>query len=282
MSLMPETFFKQLLNRLSVTGAKLYATTNPDTPSHYLYTDYIINTEKQKSGLIDVITYGLDDNPSLDDEYKKYIRQAYQGVWHLRMILGKWVSAEGAIFDMWGEKENMYDEMPLGLKSLCRRNISIDYGTTNPMIFCDFFDDGNNIWLDRLYCWDSRKKNRQKTDSQYADDLIEFIGDERPDYIIIDPSAASFKAELHQRGLRIKDADNEVLDGLRMMATLIAQRRLKVNRQCKEFKTEIEGYVWDEKARKLGKEQPLKEGDHVMDACRYFVKTMLRAWRLGK
>ena len=35
LTLMPERFFKQLLNRLSVPGAKLYSTTNPDSPMHY-------------------------------------------------------------------------------------------------------------------------------------------------------------------------------------------------------------------------------------------------------
>ena len=39
LTLMPERFFKQLLNRLSVPGAKLYSTTNPDSPMHYIDTE---------------------------------------------------------------------------------------------------------------------------------------------------------------------------------------------------------------------------------------------------
>lgn len=40
-TLLPEGFWTQLLARLSVPGARLYATTNPDSPRHWLKTGYI-------------------------------------------------------------------------------------------------------------------------------------------------------------------------------------------------------------------------------------------------
>jgi len=76
LSLMPERFFKQLLNRMSVPGARLYATTNPDSPYHYLYTEYINDPEKLASKMVKVIHFELDDNPALDEEYKHFIRNA--------------------------------------------------------------------------------------------------------------------------------------------------------------------------------------------------------------
>lgn len=100
LTLMPERFFKQLLNRLSVRGAKLYATTNPDSPAHYLYKEYITNETKLRNGLVKVIHFELDDNPNLGDEYKTNIRNSYSGVWFKRMILGIWVLAEGVIYDI--------------------------------------------------------------------------------------------------------------------------------------------------------------------------------------
>jgi hypothetical protein len=42
---------------------------------------------------------------------------------------------------------------------------------------------------------------RQKTDAEYADDLVEFIGSQNNAKVIIDPSAASFKAEMMKRGI---------------------------------------------------------------------------------
>ena len=63
LSLMPEKFFKQLLNRLSIRGAKLYGTTNPDSPYHYLYAEYITDEVKLQKGMVRDYHFELDDNP---------------------------------------------------------------------------------------------------------------------------------------------------------------------------------------------------------------------------
>lgn len=281
LTLMPEHFFKQLLNRLSIKGAKLYGTTNPDSPMHYLYKEYITNDAMLRDGVVKDIHFMLDDNPNLPDEYKANIRRSYSGMWYKRMILGMWVLAEGLIYDMVSDAM-LYtdDELNKTMRSRCRRYIAVDYGTKNPMVFLDILDDGETVWVDREYYWDSRAMQRQKTDAQYADDLVDFIGDEYPDFIIIDPSAASFKLVCQGKGFRVKDADNSVNDGIRVTAMLISQGRLKVNRKCTSTLAEFQTYVWDEKAAANGKEQPLKVNDHSMDALRYYCKTMVAKWRL--
>lgn len=281
LTLMPEHFFKQLLNRLSVKGAKLYGTTNPDSPMHYLYKEYITNESMLQDGVVKDIHFMLDDNPNLPAEYKANIRRSYSGMWYKRMILGMWVLAEGLIYDMVSDAM-LYndDDLNKTMRSRCRRYIAVDYGTKNPMVFLDILDDGETIWVDREYYWNSRAMQRQKTDAQYADDLADFIGDEYPDFIIIDPSAASFKLVCQGKGFRVKDADNSVNDGIRVTAMLISQGRLKLNRKCTNTWAEFQTYVWDEKAAANGKEQPLKVSDHSMDALRYYCKTMVTKWRL--
>jgi len=183
---------------------------------------------------------------------------------------------------MWN-KENEIEESELpGTLRSATRYIAIDYGTTNPMCFLDIWDDGVTAWIVREYYYDSKKEMRQKTDKQYADDLIEFIGSDYPRAIILDPSAASFKAELRSRGLRIKDADNEVNDGIRMTSSMIAQRKIKaVAKKCPCMLDDISAYVWDEKAKERGEEKPVKEHDHACDALRYFVKTIIKPRRLA-
>lgn len=291
LTLMPEKFFKQLLNRLSVKGAKLYATTNPDHPYHYLYTEYITDEQKLKSGMVKVYHFELDDNPNLDDEYKEFIRGAYTGFWYLRMIEGKWVVAQGAIYDMWDKNLNTFTDEDLipGFKSLAQRYISIDVGTQNATVFLDVWDDGDICWVLNEYYHSGRDSTKgkdsgkQKENSEYADDLERFIGDDYPLFILVDPSAASFKTTLRNRGLRLRDADNEVLEGIRMMSTMISKRKFRVNRdRCPNFLKEISSYVWDEKAVLRGVEQPLKHADHCMDAGRYFVKTIIKPRRLGQ
>lgn len=283
-SLMPEKFYKQLLNRLSVKGAKLYATTNPDSPYHYLYTEYIDDKAKLESGMVKVYHFVLDDNPNLDDEYKIFIRNAYTGFWYLRMIEGKWVIAEGAIYDMWDKDLNTFidEDLPINYKNTHQRYIPIDYGAANPTTFLDVWYDNDTAWILKEYYHDVKKKG-QKTNSQYANDLISFIDEEHPRSVIIDPSALSFKIELRTKGIRVKDADNEVLEGIRMMATMIGKRKLKVHRKnCPKFMEEIAGYVWDEKAALNGIEKPVKDADHILDAARYFVKTIVKPRRLAR
>ncbi|MGM9572338.1 MAG: PBSX family phage terminase large subunit [bacterium] len=281
LSLMPEKFFKQLLNRMSVTGAKLYGTTNPDAPFHYLYKEYITDEKKIKSGMVKSIHFMLEDNANLDMEYIDFIKSAYSGMWYKRMILGLWVNADGVIYDMWQDDMQFSDaDLSPYFKAESRRFIAIDYGTTNPMVFLDIYDDGNIIWVMNEYYYDSKKEQRQKTDQQYADDLRKFVGDEYPDFVIIDPSAASFKTVLLNNGFRVKEADNSVNDGIRVVAMMMSLRRLRIHARCKNTLLELQSYIWDEKAKERGEEKPLKQFDHCCDAVRYFCKTMIPKWRL--
>lgn len=281
-TLLPEKFFKQLLNRLSLKGAKLYITTNPDTPSHYLYKEYITDEAQISSGAVDVIHFELDDNPNLDEEYKARIRNAYSGLFYKRMILGLWVMGEGSIYDMWDDA-NIYDKCPvkLGHWEVAHRDIAIDYGTTNPMVFLDIRDTGELILVENEYYYDSKKEGCQKSDKQYADDLDKFTGGpDKVRYIIIDPSAASFRVELKLRGYRVKEADNEVADGIRMTGTLIQRRILRVHKRCVNFIREVGSYIWDPKKAERGLEEPVKKDDHTLDAIRYWIKTMFKMARL--
>ena len=87
---------------------------------------------------------------------------------------------------------------------------------------------------------------------------------------------------MRNRGYRIKEADNEVLDGIRMTSTFIGQGKIRmVKNKCKRTIGDILSYVWDEKAAQHGDEKPVKENDHGADATRYFVKTIINPRRLA-
>ena len=98
----------------------------------------------------------------------------------------------------------------------------------------------------------------------------------------IDPSAASFKAEMTKRGIWHVDADNDVNEGIRIASMVLNQRLVRFCRQT-VTKTiqEMQTYAWDAKAAQRGEEKPLKIRDHGPDAFRYFAKTEVPYWRLG-
>lgn len=133
----PFDFYTMLLSRLSVRGAKLYATTNPDAPSHWVKTEIIDNEEIDKK----VWKFDFEDNEILKNENPEYfenLKKEYKSmgnVFYERFILGLWVLAEGLIYKQFANKPELFiREKPVdeyGNKiNFMIISIGIDYGAT--------------------------------------------------------------------------------------------------------------------------------------------------------
>lgn len=273
-ALMPRSFVEQALARCSVTGAKLWFNCNPEGPEHWFRKEWILQPEKHNALHLH---FTMDDNPSLSEGTRQRYYSMYSGIFYQRYILGLWVMSEGLVYDMFDQTENIYREGPVDLAWEGMRTIACDYGTTNPTVFLDVYDYDGTLYIAREYRWDSREEHRQKTDKEYADDLLSFMGKDWCT-VLVDPSAASFIAELRSRGVYVLQADNEVLDGIRRTAALLQSRKIKIHESCAGLIDELGTYIWDEKASMRGEERPVKERDHGPDALRYFVNT-LPDWR---
>lgn len=265
-TILPPNFFRMLLSRLSIEGAKLFGTTNPDSPYHWLKTDFIDRAEELD---IKVFPFRLTDNPSLGEKYIESLKKEYQGVWYRRLILGEWVVAEGSIFDFFDTNVHVKNEPHTYAKYYI---MGIDYGTNNPFaaVLIGFNDDHRpNIWVEKEYYWDSKAMGYQKTDSDYAMDLKREFGNYPIKAMYLDPAAASFEVELKRNKMPVRQAKNDVIDGIRFMAALFTQGDLIICKGCRNLIKEIEGYVWDPKCTKEGVDKPLKQRDHAIDAARY-------------
>jgi len=274
-SLLPEPFFDQLLGRMSVPGAKFFGTSNPDNPTHWLRQRFILRAAKLAARHWH---FTLDDNPSLDPEYVERLKRQYTGLWYRRFIAGEWCLAEGAVYDCWDPDRHVIRGP---LPPLIRLpGVGIDYGTTNPFaaLMLGVTEDGR-LCLTREWRWDSRRQMRALTDAEYSARLRAWIGDDRPEWICVDPSAASFSAQLFRDGLTPTAASNSVLDGIRLVASLLAQDALVVHESCAGWIDEITGYVWDPDASQLGEDKPIKADDHSLDAGRYVIATTEVLWR---
>jgi len=281
-SLVPEQFFTQLLGRMSVPGAKMFATTNPDNPAHWLRKNFLTNDALNLRNW----HFVLHDNPSLTADYIAAISAEFTGLWYRRFILGEWVAAEGAVYDMWDERRHVVDVVPAIQSWVCA---GIDYGTTNPFhaVLLGAGTDGVLYAVDE-YRWDSRRERRQLTDSQYSENLRTWLKGVRipttrlhgvmPAYIVVDPSAASFRVQLFQDGLNVVPGDNAVLDGIRLVASLMSTDRFKVSRNCPALIGEIPGYSWSDEHAMRGEDVPVKVDDHGVDALRYGIKTTQGMW----
>lgn len=273
-ALMPRSFVEQALARCSVSGAKFWFNCNPENPEHWFRKEWLLKAPERNALHLH---FTMDDNPSLDDATRERYRTMYSGVFYQRYVLGLWVMAEGIVYDMFDHTRNVYSAPPIDMADRSTRYIACDYGTTNPCVFLDIYDDGEVIRVDREYRWDSRAEHRQKTDEEYADDFMAFMGASWC-AVYVDPSAASFIAALRRRGVCVIEANNAVLDGIRRTGALFQRGQLVVRDTCTGLLDELGSYRWDDKAAQRGEEKPIKQLDHAPDALRYFVNS-LPDWR---
>jgi PBSX family phage terminase large subunit len=279
--LMPESFVNQAIARCSVENSKLWFSCNPQGPKHWFKTEFI---DRRRTRGLYRLHFLLEDNPSLSTAVVDRYKRSFSGVFFQRFVLGLWVLSDGVIYDMWEEATHMFSlskrisEEPGFLNKSGSHYIAVDYGTSNACSFLDIWETEDQVYILREYLWDGKKK-KQKTDHEYIKDFIAFA-EESPcpkpiTRVIVDPSALSFKVELRSSGYMIKDADNEVLDGIRLVASMLSQRRLFVEENCKNLRSEFSQYSWDSKASERGIERPIKLYDHGLDALRYYVFTIL-------
>jgi PBSX family phage terminase large subunit len=273
-ALMPESFVNQATGRCSVDGSKYWFNCNPDGPYHWFKTNWIDGAKKKN---LIVLHFTMEDNLSLSEKIKARYRSMYSGVFYKRYILGLWAMAEGIIYDMFD-----VDRHVKKVKDFARllidggRYVSIDYGTQNAMVFLLWNKGIDKKWYcTREYYYSGRDKGIQKADSQYADDLENWLEGTPVKAIIVDPSAASFITELNNRGYKTMKADNAVEDGIRLVSTLLNTGRIAFSQSCINTIKEFASYIWDAKAADRGEDRPVKQHDHAMDAVRYFCYTIL-------
>lgn len=271
LTLIPENFVKMLLSRLSIPNAKLFASTNPDSPYHWVKTDLI---DRKDELSCTVFSYSIDDNPSLSEQFKNELKKEYKGLWYERFIQGRWVQAEGAVYDFFSEDEHVIKQSPAEADYYI---VGIDYGTTNPCVFAMIGYNGSaypNMWLEKEYYYDSKRTQRQKSDYEYALDLIKFIEGYNVKALYIDPSAASLRQELRRNNVdNVKEAKNDVIPGIRYQSQLLTNGTYKICCNCEESIKEYSNYVWDNKASERGQDKPIKKNDHSCDAQRYALYT---------
>lgn len=271
MTLYPDSIIDMIDTRLSHSFSKGFASMNPSSPQHKIK-KWIDKADAGDPNYYS-LHFTLDDNPFVDESYKQRIRDSLSGLFYKRNYLGLWCLAEGAIFDFFDHNIHVVSRPPRAAEYFVA---GIDYGTSNNFacvlmgVATGKYDQmGVCRWIEKEYVWDSKKMGRQKTNSEYANDVEQFLEPYGVRAVYVDPSAASFILELRKRGIHVVAADNDVLPGLTFTTSEMAKGNLFIHKDCKYLINEIESYVWDSKAAEKGEDKPLKQGDHCCDALRY-------------
>lgn len=273
MTLYPESIIDMIDTRLSLPYSMGFASMNPSYPSHKIKS-WIDKADAGDPNYY-ALHFTLDDNPYVDDEYKRRIRDSTSGVFYKRNYLGLWCLAEGSIFDFFDKSIHVVDRPPCAAEYWIS---GIDYGVSNAFS-CLLIgvntgtrtQTGRRLWVEKEYYWDSRKTHRQKTNSEFAEDVANFLEPYAVKNIYIDPSALAMKNELQRKGMHVVEADNDVFNGIQYMTSEMGKGNLYVCRECKNLISEIESYVWDSKKAQQGEDAPVKKADHSVDALRYAI-----------
>lgn len=261
----PAPFWRMLQGRLSIPGAQLLATCNPEGPAHWLKKEFIDRAHE-----LDLVywNFNLDDNPSLDEKFKEDLKKEYTGMWYKRYILGEWAVAHGLIYDCF-DHDNVFEHPK---ESPNYYIVGVDYGTTNATaaVLCAV---SPNRWpqirVEAEYYYDSAKKGRSKTDDELVSDIKSFIGYRNVTTVYVDPAAASLKIAMRQRDIPVIDANNDVLLGIKTVSKFISGKNLVIQKGCTTLLEHLQSYAWDPKAADRGEDKPLKVNDHILDALRY-------------
>lgn len=280
-ALMPKSFVDQAIARCSVSNSKFWFNCNPEYPGHWFYTDWILKKETRN---ILYLKFNMNDNLSLSQELKNRYEKLYTGVFYQRFIQGEWVALEGLIYPFMSNNNLYFVDFPINNKNKINNNkfekyiLSCDYGIVNPTS-CGLWGLLNNIWyrIDEYY-YDSRKHGETRTDEEHYKFICDMlrnnnVENKNVDYIVIDPSAASFITLIRRdEKYKVIPAKNNVLDGIKEVTKFLKRGDIKICKNCLDSIREFSLYRWQNGANR---DVPVKENDHAMDDIRYFVSTVL-------
>ena len=223
---------------------------NPENPMHYVKTDYIDNPD------IDVKHwhFTMDDNPSLTDAYKAELKATYKGIYYDRFILGRWVIAEGSIYDNWDKSKHTATQEQINeyIASGWIKNfmIALDWGYEHSLAMvligtdkdgCHYIVDTykktkqviNEAWLENEFRPFTRNRVKEVVCDSARPDLIELCDSHR--------FAGQFPAVSFQPCSKYKDS---VRMGIDKVQNCLTKGRLKVNESLIDWQNEIESYHW--------------------------------------
>lgn len=212
-------------------------------------------------------------------EMKRSDLLMYRWLW-----LGECVGIPDVIYYMFDENKHVRD--PEDWSHLSIVGIGIDYGQLNATTYQAFALNVAEKCIQGIdeYYYSGRDTQKQKSPSEYAKDFKAFkesvekrIG-RKVNFVWYDPSARGLAEEIKRvcPDVHLKKADNTVDLGITRCQKLLALGRIYLSPRQRMCAEEMHMYKYDEDSVKKGKEVPVKQNDHAMDAMRYLVMGLWR------
>jgi phage terminase large subunit len=268
-----EDDYNEILGRMRSPAApyrQIILMTNPDSPTHWINQRLIIGREAK------VYYSGARDNPFNPPDYIAGLDQL-TGTLYQRLVLGKWVQAEGVIYDNFDMEFNVTEEAEFNKDWLVRWGVDDGYAqgqgpgheSYHPrVILFGHITPAGGLDIFAEY-YKTGEASYQKT----IQDAAEY-GYPMPEAAHIDSSAAMFKGALKDAGIYCVGATHKVSEGIKNVRQLICDgngiRRLRIHPRCKNLIRELLSYRYAEGVvAQLGEPKPMKLDNHGPDSVRY-------------
>jgi len=257
-----EVEYMSLLKRLrnDVGCRQIMMVTNPGTFGHFLYRKFY--TDRKPDDDIEVIEASTLENVNLPEDYiEKFLLKQCTSQQDIDFTMnGKWIANGTLIYPQWSRDKIV--ERPD--KDFEYFFVGIDYGYTHKFgqLLIGVDHDNNLHILDEFYrshCLHKDVYDQLAKWSHYGAKII------------VDPSAASFIAELEERGFNAEAAENNVDIGIGRVRNYLATNRLTVDPRCVNLVDELENYSFDQNGK------PIKKRDDLVDPLRYVCNHLSRS-----
>lgn len=201
------------------------------------------------------------DNPHIDAaDYVAGL--GYVDRFYRQEIEAQFEGAEGLVYPGFDREQNVRSCDCEGWGGV----VCVDAGTRNPTAVLTLRHAGDARHVERETYRRGMDNDQIKAEVIAAADAL---GDDLTS-IEIDPSAAGLILALERLGYPVRKADNNVADGIRDVATALADG-LTVDPSCVNTVAEFESYAYPDGARGES-DKPVKQNDHAMDALRYGIR----------
>jgi len=251
-----EEDYEVLTSRLSGRNApyrQFVMDTNPGAPTHWI-------KRRIDSHDLHLIQFDFKDNPVLDPDVIATLSKL-TGHRRKRLFEGFWSAAEGVVFDL-GKCTIDEDEIPAG-----EVYGGHDFGWSAPAANVVGVVYKDTYGRDVLYVYAAEQQASVPAEVQ-AQKMLTMGGPECCWFA--DPSNPEGIRELGKHGVRVFEATNAILFGIDAVNSLIEGERLFVSAKLRDLLDVTAGYAYDKDGIK-----PVKENDHLPDALRYLVASLL-------
>ncbi len=246
-----ESVFEMLKSRLDKPLSHFDGTCNPVGPEHWF--------RKFLDSGADIFlqSYTIDDNPFLDPSFVSSLKREYAGtVYYDRYILGKWCSAEGAIYRRYADDPTKFtvDSGFEGLSRLSKITVGVDFGgnkSGTAFVAC------GTVGCFESLCALASERHLDGIDSDRLGELFcEFILSVQSRYgavtaVYCDSAEPVLirtlkkAAERQGLGTPIKIArKSPINDRIRLLCRLMAQCRFFITQDCSVLSDALRGAIW--------------------------------------